>query len=580
MKIISILALLFVSVSSFSQTSATSMRQFLTPAKSPALSFGEKSMERSGVVLEGPRCNFSGSKILQVTRTLSNPTDSSISFRFTHMPQVDSDVIAYLFTKVTATDFDSIRYQLICAAALLIKSPYFVNNTLFFNGTYADPLLFAKEESPIGFIHGVPETQCGNYARFACTLLMATGFFTTSDFQDITVPGHSICQIKLWNRFVFTDFDPGEPGFIQPNPHSPNGMADIYDLRADTNLISTIYYYNGELLCKITLSEYRHLLLENPLFVSPSNFWNVAKLNGTYTIPPHSTVNIPVPRVFVFVDTSDVLVRDLLYRTQQLVELYTQTNNPTYADSVLANLSQLLGVSQSEAMMLMDQTIPSQFVVYNSILHQGLPLGDIFRIDFPRGDISKWNISFQVPQSGLVIGSGMKVPGYVLSVENSGNGQCVLQDTSFFGSAQFHLWDESNIAPWATHQTANYLDTNGYLGPGSYTVSVSVNGNTRMICVLEDWIIEGDNAGLLVNTVSLLPWGTTSVGEITQNALLVYPSPVNYSEKVYIPVDVTLYTIGGQYVLDFKKGYNTITQPPGCYVVRTLRGESGRLVVR
>lgn len=427
--------------------------------------------------------NFTGSKMFTITKTVENKTDSLQKFflgPFTN----DSDFIDYMMSKVTASlsDTESVKEQLLFIVADLIKSDRFRNDALSFRD-WNDTAILRKEMSLMGFYYAVTTTQCGQFQQHNATPFIKSGYFKVDDFHALSVPGHSICEVKLRGVYVFVDFDPGEPCFMHWNPYQSR-WATIYELRADTGLITVPYMYQGKILADwLSLPQYGELISRSPLLVGPMTLVDPIEITSEVIIPSHAKITTDTVGPFIFFDTTDVTTKALLQEGFDWMDQAETNHCYPCLDSAAKKVSEILGVPFSF------QNRDAYAVFYNPVLDQGKPIGSLLdrSYQFQRGIIPSWIFHIQKEDDDtLTLGSEFKAP--MIFLERSGSGDAQVGDYSFSGNAWLHLWDPDTVQIIPSEHL-NYIQEGFFSAHEPQTVKVAVNGN--ILLPFNKWDIIG-----------------------------------------------------------------------------------------
>lgn len=529
--------------------------------------------ERSGITIPAPTISFVGNQALRIQRSIHNPTDSALSFYFSHLFKNDQEFVDYLRAFVTnPTDTPQAQRELMSALFDVTKY-YFSNNTLIFDWQN-DTAVFKKEMSFIGFLYSMHNVQCGNFFRHAITILIATQYFTLADFETIAVPGHSIGQIKNMNKPIFSDFDAGTGFSWNKNSNSPNGYADIDEIRQDTFLINEYYSRNGVVLVDTTnpyhlRSNYRRLLTGNPLYRGPLyGYAPPVHMTSELILPAHSDVVTHIDNIILAFDVNDSSSINRVNNVIAALQPIYQAGGCTWCiDSFLTVLSQEFRIDKQ---LLNTQALA--FTTFNSSTDQGKPFGDVFSYEYERETPPIWNLS-GANQDTLVLGVDLQMPFLLLHAQGI-NGLARVGDTLFISPATFHLWDAGDTSPRVTSPEVNYIQ-HGFIPPSQgWNMTLAVNAHLGMLSLMEEWGVDMINGtGLTFETeVDYLSTQVTAVTDInkSKSRIGIYPNPAHTSLWVTGADDgvlIPLYNLLGEPVLQLHKGTNNVTQvSPGIYI--------------
>ncbi|MEI8223569.1 MAG: hypothetical protein WCG20_00425 [bacterium] len=530
---------------------------------------------RSGVSIPAPVINFTGNQVLRTQRSLHNTTDSTISFYFSHLFKNDQEFIDYLRGFITNPTDTAQSQRELMSALFDVTKYYFSNNTLIFDWQ-GDTAVFEKEMSFIGFLYSMHNVQCGNFFRHATTILIATQYFTIDDFETINVPGHSIGQIKNMQKPIFADFDAGMGFSWNKNPHSPNGYADIDEIRQDTLLINEYYARNGEVLIDTMKDNnrrttYRGLLTGNPLY--RQSFYGYVpplQLTSEIVLPAHTDVVTTMDNLMLAFDVSD---STSLQRINNLIvtlqPIYQAGGCSWCMDSFLTVLAEEFRVDRQLL------NVPAfSFVMYNSDTDQGKPFGEVFDYEYQRETPPVWNVSGSNVDT-IVLGTALKMPFLLLNTQGI-SGLSLIGDTLFTSPAVFHLWDAGDTAPLVTSPEVNYIQS-GFIPPSpGWNLTVAVNAHIGMLSPLESWQVDIQSGqGLTFETiVEQLSSPTVSVHDIAQDqqSVTFFPNPARETIVVHLPKSssmVWVYNVIGERVTQFYEGNNNIASlVPGVYFIQ------------
>jgi hypothetical protein len=119
------------------------------------------------------------------------------------------------------------------ANAKIMKSNRFVNNWLE-AGDYGpegfNQKLANKQYSPIGFILGASQYQCGSFARASNVSLVESGIFSKDSIWDVSLNGHQTSEVIMDGDLAHYDPDPGQGFLLDTLPDGTfMSQQDIYD---------------------------------------------------------------------------------------------------------------------------------------------------------------------------------------------------------------------------------------------------------------------------------------------------------------------------------------------------------------
>ncbi|HLP22408.1 MAG TPA: hypothetical protein VK174_18965 [Chitinophagales bacterium] len=500
-----------------------------------------------------PTVNFTGNKVIGLNqRTIENPTNKSISFRFSNLAQTDSQFIAdYIWDSIqNPSDTEQTKLDIVRACVRFVKSrKNYTNRAHIFGGQWQDTLLYKKEHSLIGRIYSTYSTQCGNSAQHARAIqLYKTPFFKHDDFRHVDVPNHEFIETRLWNYYAMTDYDVASYGFMFENPNSPNGFASFEDVRNDTLLVNEKYLENGQDFNPyVTRSSYRETLSESPanVYISTEGAPPI-ELNGEFIIPAYSKITTNFAGPIFFLDSTNPAN---MLALAQAFELSAQAENsgciPCITDSVNKIVQSLWHIDSTVAALLLNG---SSMVLYDPQNDQGRAYTELFTYEYPRDSTPAWFLHTNSDDT-LWIGCNkdIKMPLFVLEASRG-----LIGDTFIAQNAVFPLWNPGNTASILTYKEVNYLEE-GFLLPGRHTTKLSVNAN--LIGNFNEWNISGGDS--LKITTTYIPLSTdtitTSVKTITPatSDLLYYWTD---SEKLYVSANCQLVNMLGQTILNLPAG--------------------------
>lgn len=578
-KILSLLFLVAITVTLSAQTGTGSVHDLFMKHRPlykehvHGVGAMKQNAERSGIVVPAPLINFSGNQAITVHRNLHNTTDTAVSFYFTQLFRNDQEFIDYLRGKISNLNDTALAQRELISALFDVTKYYFSNNTLIFDWQ-GSSAVFKKEMSFMGFLYSMHNAQCGNFFRHAITILIATHYFTLADFETIDVPGHSIGQIMNMNKPIFSDFDAGTGFSWDKNPSSPNGYADIDEIRQDTFLISDYYTRNGKVLVDTTnpyhlRSNYRRLLTGNPMQRGPLyGYVSPLQITSEVILPAHSDVTTQLGAVLLVFDMHDSTSFKRISNLKDTLQPIYQAGGCTWCiDSFLTVVAQEFRVDKS---ILTVQSL--DFGMYNSATDQGKTFGELLAYEYERDAPPVWDITGSNIDT-IVLGRDFKLPFLLLNTENI-SGAAQIGDTSFVSPAVFHLWDAGSSSPLVISSEVNYVQT-GFIPPSqNWNVKVAVNAHPGMLSLFEEWGMNGDLVNNLTfeTVVDLLSDQTTSIARDPQLfQWTMYPNPVKGSVVVVLPQAIDKITVCntlGQPVMYFYSGSNNIeTLVSGIYFV-------------
>jgi hypothetical protein len=540
----------------------------------PVVIADNKAAEVGGITTDAPVINFTGNRIVTaVYKTIENPTDSSVSFWFTGLPQTDSAFLRdYIWSKVTnPSDTEGTRLQIINACAVFLKNTAnYCNNALIFEGSWNDKILYAKEHSLIGRVYSTYSTQCGNNTLQATVIqVMFPQYFNYADFQFTTVPDHAFTNTIIAGRPAHTDYDAGTCGFMFSNPFSANGWASTADIRNDTNLINTKYLVNGQdQHPDMSLSDYRSVIVEGAVSTGGVPGVIPVQTDGIFTMPSHAKVVTSVAGPLFFLDTT------VAANEQARIELEQQVIRARHGcvpclDTVIEVLQQLWPTDPD---YLRDVFRSAKVVFYDPVKTAGKQFAEVFSYSYPKDSVPYWLLQTNSDDT-LHIGTDVKMPLFVLEAEN-----CEIGDTVMNGHADFPLWSGRSTPNTLTYKEVNYLQS-GALYPGQHQLKLSVNANPGVLSVFNNWSIGGGN-GLLFSTTTmqreLLP---TAVNHAMEN-VSGFKAWLSAARTLTVSADCDVYNTTGQLVMHLTKGSKDVSGlARGLYVIAPSVGGKGAIKV-
>lgn len=579
--LVTILSIVLMSVTAQKSATATFPHFFGTQKKMqkgiPLTNNAPVGARSNTITITAPRITFSGNQALLVERSIANTSDSTVCWYFGHMFKNDQEVVDYLRSFITKPYDTALAQRELIAAWFDISKVYFTNNTLIFNWM-GDTATFKKEMSVTGFLQSMHNVQCGNFFRHSMPVLIHTGYFTKTDFETIDVPGHSIGQIQNMNRPIFTDFDAGSGFSWNRNPLSPNGYANIDDIRTDTLLIQDYYSHNGKIFVDTnewgTRSRYRNLLLGNPMYrqifphyVEPFN------MTAEYRLPAHATIRTELPSMMLALDVAD---STSLYTLMAAFDTLTVQ----YQNGCAACQDTLMMIIAHEFRLTLQDLLahPIYFVMYNSNTDYGKTFGEVFDFYYERETIPVWTVTGTNTDT-VRLGSDLQMPLLILTASNI-TGEAVLGDTSCIQNGEYHLWDAGDTAPDVTPAMVNYVQS-GFIPPSTnWQLDVAVNAHPGMLSPLEDWTLNlecGSDASLVANTVvtfvsAPVMSGLPSNYSPKEDQFVLYPNPAQSVVVCATSRSVPVYDIYGTIVQVFHDGRNDIASlAPGMYFVGSYK---------
>ncbi len=165
-----------------------------------------------------------------------------------------------------------------------------------------------------------------------------------------------------------------------------------------------------------------------------------------------------------------------------------------------------------------------------------------------------------IADSGIIAVANAGADQNVAITDNSGSVSVTLDGSGSVGSITSYVWKEG------TTQIATGVNPSVSLAAGVHTITLIVTDS------------QGASA---IDNVIITVEGTSSIGDIYNNDIPVYPNPVNKSLYVTLPgshSEISLYNIGGQQLLNTKTDNSTITidmteYKPGIYFLQITNSE-------
>lgn len=540
----------------------------------PAVIAGNNAAEAGNITTDAPIIDFTGNRIVAaVYKTIENPTDSSVSFWFTGLPQTDSAFLRdYVWSKVTnPSDTEGTRLQIVNACAAFLKNTNnYCNKALIFEGSWNDKILYAKEHSLVGRVYSTYSTQCGNNTLQAAVIqVMFPQYFNYTDFQFTTVPRHAFTNTMIAGRPAHTDYDAGTCGFMFQNPFSVNGWASTADVRNDTSLINAKYLVNGQdQHPDMSLSDYRAVITNG--VVSTGGIPSVipVQTDGVFTMPPHSKVVTSVAGPLFFLDTTVAANEQTRIELEQQVIRARQGCVPCL-DTVIEVLQQLWPTDSDYLRTVFKS---AKVVFYDPVKTAGKQFAEVFSYSYPKDSVPYW-LLHTTSDDTLHVGADVKMPLFVLEAEN-----CEIGDTIINGHAEFPLWTSRSTPNTLTYKEVNYLQS-GKLYPGQHQLKLSVNANPGVLSVFNNWSIGGGNGLLFSTTTTQRELMPTAVNHVIENAG-TFKAWLSAPHTLVVNADCDVYNTTGQLIMHLSKGSKDISGlARGLYVVAPSEAGTGAIKV-
>ncbi|MDD3876162.1 MAG: hypothetical protein PHT69_06045 [Bacteroidales bacterium] len=240
---------------------------------------------------------------------ISNETDSLITLMFDfekHGFFDESTLIDRILKDIDTLETEEEKQlQILDNIAALIKSPNHRNFHLLFVSN--EPGIRRKMYSPMVMLTSFYDMQCHHFQRLAAQIAVLTPYFEKEDFENYYMVRHNVLGVRIGNKFVFHDFDPGQPGYrfrLNDSTGRNNVYAGIYDLSENRELISDnqFYLYKNKSLCPWISQAYYKSSFEK---VYRKVIYN--DLNSVFGFIPQWTIPPKAALTFNFPDTTELI---------------------------------------------------------------------------------------------------------------------------------------------------------------------------------------------------------------------------------------------------------------------------------
>ncbi|HWB63293.1 MAG TPA: T9SS type A sorting domain-containing protein [Chitinophagales bacterium] len=286
-----------------------------------------------------------------------------------------SHLLNYLMSQVNFnTDTESIKLQLMQVVGRFVKNPRKANNLNIFQEAQSNvhDSAMVRKFSLIGSELGIPNWQCGSFVRHACHILLATGYFTPSDFRIVNLPFHSVMEFNYYGRWTLADVSVNTSAFMVPNPQSPNGFASADDVIHNSSLLDdSVRFvptdvdgndlpYSGQYLSMNDYKKYYY----NPTYNSFSDTAPLYNLSSAIVLCPGCSLEYRFKTGYV-IDSSILQVKNTLSDNFRLIGYYgikyKVTGNSIYLDSTFYYMyngpASIIGIPYSSAKSAFDANL-------------------------------------------------------------------------------------------------------------------------------------------------------------------------------------------------------------------------------
>ncbi|MDB5280976.1 MAG: hypothetical protein JWO06_51 [Bacteroidota bacterium] len=376
-------------------------------------------------------------------------------------------LIRQLLSKVTSTNRDSARLQLMFLVAHYLKSPSRINTLTMFSEASTDDSINARKYALIGSELSIHNWQCQNFTREAIAVLEATQFFSDTDFIINSLKLHTVLEVKHRGDTIMLDMTSSTPVFIVGNPAKACGYASVSDIMNDTSLISesSRYLFNGQpIFAEADISEYQmHFQsVDKDLFVKVplDNFDARIVLCAGCWMEYRDTLGY-------IIDTSVLSNRNFIeaaaVQCSHFSKLYKLTGNTAYQDSTLFYL-------YNGPATLLNLSLAAAKAAYNSgrIRYYGAT-----QSWYPSYDTKLPQLFFNKPASapGAIWGKDISFPFLVSSFTYN----------HAISNFQFYSAELLDTAPVVTAQQFNYANSFNRIIPANVPLQLSLLYNPALI---------------------------------------------------------------------------------------------------
>jgi len=237
---------------------------------------------------------------------ISNNSDAVVAFILSFDKNGFYDEISLTEKILTGVEVpsDTVSKQMLILdnIANIIKSDNFRNYNFLF--VYKEEENVRKLYSPMLMLSSFYDMQCHHFQRLAAQMAILTPYFYPKDFLSYFINGHNVLGVKIGDKYIFHDFDPGMPGFRFKLSDNNNDWATVEELTENLELINPEQFYtvNGKGLCPWVSDNHYISLFEKIL--SKSYYHNLGKVYGFFpqwVLPPqtHLKFSFPVKNNFL-----------------------------------------------------------------------------------------------------------------------------------------------------------------------------------------------------------------------------------------------------------------------------------------
>jgi len=180
--------------------------------------------------------------------------------------------------------------------ASIIKSDNFRNYNLLFISNEEETV--RKMYSPMLMISSFYDMQCHHFQRLAAQMAFLTSYFYPEDFYSYSIQKHSVLGVKIKDKYIFHDYDPGQPGFRFSIKENDTTWFSLHELLENPELINAKHFYkfNNKQLCPWIGYDYYKSTFSKLLW--QNHYHNINNVYGfipQWILPPETQIHIFFP---------------------------------------------------------------------------------------------------------------------------------------------------------------------------------------------------------------------------------------------------------------------------------------------
>ena len=523
-----------------------------------------------------------------ITNSSSDPVSYFIPYQHAGLEYIaysEDSTKAAILRGVSSNEQDSMMAILLKVAQIL-KSNVHINamSLGLSSDAYSDSALC----STIGGFNSIYHEQCNNFARQAANLvyLASPNLFNSNTVRMVSLPDHAVIEVYYKDHWTMFDYDAGMPVFMVEDSHSPNGLASVADVVADTSLINSNsqYLFNSyKLGGDHSIATYQRTFEGVQPDYYPVNFGQKS-ISGVQTLCAGCKLTFTAKVNTLPIDTSTIVGRQMLSEVYPLILQAWATQDPIYWDSMALLVVNLYGLSAGSAHELFsNKNFPKIKVVTEGEDWWQSPSSLLWSNTLP-------TCNLDVPSRPIatIIGRDVKMPFLVTAVTGS---QGIIIGGALQQNSTNELWLAGALPPQIEGPQAKYF-VDGTITKYVDSLTVTMAYNPEVINIYKGFNMEQYGGTPLTVTqefVAAPKLTPTGMATVASDKLKVYPTLVKHGETINMTIadengTYGLYSLSGQELLTGRfVGKSASFDAPlatGLYVVKVGNSATKVLVVQ